>query len=179
MSERQDASGDTSQATTRGASAPMWDPTTPEYSTRPVAFRRPDVLAGLLLILAGVVAAVSLLLRWVKNAEATGWTLVRDGLQNIPDAVNSGLWQPVAIVLAGAVLLVIGLLLLLPARSHRFLGLLALLFSLLAVAAVLVPYAKAHWHLSPFDTGFWCAIAVAALGVLGSLKASLTGRKYS
>ena len=127
MSERQDASGDTSQATTRGASAPMCDPTTPEYSTRPVAFRRPDVLAGLLLILAGVAAAVSLLLRWVKNADATGWTLVRDGLQNIPDAVNSGLWQPVAIVLAGAVLLVIGLLLLLPARSHRFLGLLALL----------------------------------------------------
>jgi hypothetical protein len=136
------------------------------------------VLAGLLLILAGVAAAVSLLLRWVKKGDATGWTLMRDGLQDMGGALNTGLWQPVAIVLAGAVLLVIGLLLLLPARSHRFLGLLALLFSLLAVAGVLVPLARAHWQLNPFDTGFWFAIAVAGLGILGSLKALLTRKKY-
>jgi hypothetical protein len=167
MSERQDAA------------SPVWDPTIPEYSTRPVAFRRPDVLAGLLLILAGVAGAVSLLLPWLKRSGATGWTLVRKGLRDVGDAVDSGLWQPVAIVLAGGVLLVIGLLLLLPARSHRFLGLVALLVGLLAAAGVLVPLYQAHWHLTPFDTGFWFAMAVVGLGILGSLKALLTGRKYA
>ena len=171
MSERQD--------TGRDVTSPIWDPTTPEYSTRPVALRRPDVLAGLLLILAGVAAAISLLLPWVRQVDATGWTLVRDGLKNIGDTVRTGLWQPVVIVLGGGVLLVIGLLLLLPARSHRFLGGLALLLSLLAAAGVLVPLAKAHWHLNRFDTGFWFAMAVAALGILGGLKALLTRRKYA
>jgi hypothetical protein len=84
----------------------------------------------------------------------------------------------VAIVLSGGVLLVIGLLLLLPARSHRFLGGLALLLGLLAAAGVLVPLYQAHWRLNRFDTGFWFAMAVAALGILGGLKALLTGRKY-
>jgi NADH:ubiquinone oxidoreductase subunit H len=66
----------------------------------------------------------------------------------------------------------------LPARSHRFLGLLALILSLAIVAAVLVPLARASWSLAPFDIGFWFAIAVAALGLLGALKALATGRKY-
>src|SRR5690242_3696122 len=36
--------------------------TAPDYAGRPVAFRRPDGLAGLLLVLAGAAAGVSLLL---------------------------------------------------------------------------------------------------------------------
>ena len=81
------------------------------------------------------------------------------------------------IVLGGGVLFVLGILMWLPARSHRFLGVLALLVSLGVTAAVLVPLADADWDLGVFGPGFWCAIAVAVLGLLGSLKAALTGRK--
>lgn len=150
----------------------------PEYSTRPVVVRRPDVLASLLLILAGIAAALSLVMRWLPHDETTGLTLVRHGLSAPGHLISSGLWQPVAIVLGGGVLLILGLLVFLPARSHRFFGVLALLVSLLITAAVLVPLARAQWHAKTFDIGFWFAVAVAALGLLGSLKAALTGPRY-
>jgi len=73
------------------------------------------------------------------------------------------------------VLFVLGILLWLPARTHRFLGAVALLVSLGVAAAVLVPLIDAKWDLGFFGPGFWCAIAVAVLGLLGSLKAVLTG----
>ena len=79
---------------------------------------------------------------------------------------------------AGGLLLVLGLLLLLPAKRHRFLGLLALMISGAAAAAVLVPLFQADWDLGTFDLGFWFACAVPVLGLLGALKALLTGRRY-
>jgi len=158
-------------------SAPA-DYTTPEYSSRPVAFRRPDVLAGLLLILAGIAAALSLPLEWLADRDATGLDLVRRGFRSLGDVFGNGLWQPLAIVLGGGVLLVLGLLMFVSARTHRFLGVLALLVSLVAAAAVIVPLADAGWDLGFFAPGFWCAIAVAVLGLLGSLKAMLSGPRY-
>jgi hypothetical protein len=160
---------------TADADRPAW---APEYSTRPVVIRRPDVLASLLLILAGIAAALSLVLRWLARDETTGLTLVRHGLSAPGHLISSGLWQPVAIVLGGGVLLVLGLLVVLPARSHRFFGVLALLVSLLVATAVLVPLADAKWQSDAFDVGFWFACAVAACGLLGSLKAALTGPRY-
>jgi hypothetical protein len=62
----------------------------------------------------------------------------------------------------------------LPLRSHRAVGLVALLVSLAITAAVLVPLIDAKWKLGFFGPGFWCAIAVAVLGLVGSLKAVLT-----
>ena len=154
--------------------------TTPQYTTQPVAVRRPDVLAGLLLLLAGVAAAVSLVLDWL--AGVNGLELVERGFSafgdGVDDVLRSGLWQPLVIVLGGGVLAVLGLLMFVPARTHRFLGLVALLLSLGVVAAVLVPLARADWDLGDFDYGFWCAIAVAVLGLLGALKAAATGPKY-
>jgi hypothetical protein len=157
------------------ADRPAW---APEYSTRPVVVRRPDVLASVLLMLAGIAAALSLVLRWLAHHDTTGLTLVRRGFAAPGHLVSSGLWQPVAIVLGGGVLFVLGLLVFLPARSHRFVGVLALLVSLLVVAAVLVPLAGADWHPKVFDIGFWFGVAVAVLGVLGSLKAALTRPRY-
>jgi hypothetical protein len=150
------------------------DATAPEYSDRPVALRRPDLLAALLLVLAGVAAAISLVLRWVRGNSATGLDLVRRGFSSAGHLVSTGLWQPLAIVLGGGVLLVLGVLVFLPARSHRFLGALALLVLAFVVAALLVPFADAHWHTGFFDFGFWFACAVGVLGLLGSLKALLT-----
>jgi hypothetical protein len=157
--------------------------TAPQYTTTPIALRRPDALAALLLVLAGVAAAASLLLRWVSGEEPNGLDLVRRGFEIIGESVgevfSSGFWQPLTIVLGGGLLLVLGLLMFMPAKTHRFLGVIALLISLAVAAAVLVPLARASWDLGEFDLGFWFAIAVPVLGLLGSLKALLTGPKVT
>ena len=61
--------------------------------------------------------AVSLLLRWVHGDDTTGLDLVQRRLRRPPAAPGQldGLWQPLAIVLGGGVLFVLGLLLFLPA----------------------------------------------------------------
>ena len=156
--------------------------TQPDHSTRPVAVRGPASLAGLLLILAGIAAAVSLALSWLASTTDIGLDLVRRGFDEFGGGfralVDSGFWQPLAVVLGGGVLLLLGVLMWLPARSHRLLGLLALLVSGLAVAAVLVPLVAEEWQPSAFGLGFWFACAVGVLGLLGALKAMLTGPKY-
>jgi hypothetical protein len=152
--------------------------TTPDYTGRPIAYRRPDGLAGLLLLLAGVAAGVSLLLRWVTARQVTGWDLAHSAWQQLrttpAELARSGLWQPAAVLAAGAILFVLGLLLLVPARAHRFLGVLALLVSLGAGAGVLVALSGVHWQVGRFQPGFWCAVAVPVLGLLGALKAMMT-----
>jgi hypothetical protein len=153
--------------------------TSPHYTTAPVAVRGPESLGGLLLILAGIAAGISLLLDWLADVGDTGLDLVREGFDDVGGVIGNGLWQPMAIVLGGGVLFVLGVLLWLPARAHRFLGVVALIVSLVVVAAVLVPLADAGWDFGEFALGFWFAIAVAALGLLGSLKAALTGPKYA
>ncbi len=147
------------------------DHTAPQYSTTPVTVRRPDVLAGLLLLLAGIAAGVSLLLDWASGSQ--GWDLVTDGLEGF----DAGSWQPPVIVLAGGVLLVLGLLMFLPARGHKTLGVLALLATMAAAGGVLVLLNATQFTWDFFDAGFWCAAAVPVLGLLGSLKAMLTGPK--
>jgi len=164
-------------ATAPGYSAQDGGATAPEYSTRPVAYRRPDILAGLLLVLAGVAAAISLVLPWVKGSKATGLDLVREGFRSLSHLVSTGLWQTLVNVLGGGVLLLLGVLALLPARAHRFVGLLALLVTLGVLAGLLVPLADADWSFRLFDVGFWFACAVGVLGLLGSLKALLTRAK--
>ena len=157
--------------------------TAPDYSPRPVAVRRPDVLAGLLLLLAAGAAAGSLLLRWLARDDSTGMDLVRRGFDDlgrgVGELVDTGFWQPLTVVLGGAVLGLLGLLCFLPAKRHRVLGVLALLVSAGVAAAVLVPLVQAGWDAGRFRLGFWLACAVAALGLLGGLKALLTGRKYT
>lgn len=149
--------------------------TAPDYATGPVALRHPDVAAGLLLVLAGVAAGISLLLRWLSDRDDRGMRLVRRGFQEFGDLGDTGFWQPLAVVLGGAALLVLGLLMFLPARAHRALGVAALLVAALAAAGVLVPLAQDDWQLGGFAVGFWLAMAVPVLGLLGAAKALLTG----
>jgi hypothetical protein len=196
MSERADGTPEpVSGATASGSSAPA-DPapadtapadtadtadteptpssTTPPYATRPVAFRRPDVTAGLLLVLAGVATGIALLLPWLSDRDDSGLGLVRRGLDEMGHLGDTGFWQPLAVVFGGAALLLLGLLMFLPARTHRALGLVALLVTALAAAGVLVPIAQDNWSLRGFGIGFWFAVAVPVLGLLGSLKAAMT-----
>ena len=74
-------------------------------------------------------------------------------------------------------LFLLGLLMFVPARTHRFLGALALLVSLVVGAAVLVPLADADWDVDRWAVGGWFTVAVAALGVLGALKALMTNAR--
>ena len=159
--------------------------TSPQYSTAPVAIRRGDAFAALLLILAGIAAGVSLLLEWLRTDDGRvlkGWDVLKAGFTALGDDVGSffsdGFWEPLAIVLGGGVLFVLGLFLLVPAKAHRTLGLLALLVSCAVIAGVLVPLADSGWDLGAWRVGFYFAMAVAVLGLLGSLKALLTGPKY-
>jgi hypothetical protein len=153
--------------------------TEPDYSPRPVAVRGPDSLGGLLLILAGIAAAVSLPLRWLDDDDVSGWGLVREGFDDLGGIFGNGMWQPLAVVLGGGVLFLLGIALWLPMRSHRFFGLLGLLVTGAVVAGVLVPLFQDDWDLGVFGPGFWCAMAVAVLGLLGSLKALLSRKKYA
>lgn len=162
-----------------GSEPATTDFTTPHYSDRPVALRGPESLGGLLLILAGIAAGVSLLLDWLADDDASGWSFVREAFDDLGSVFDNGLWQPLAIVLGGGVLFLLGLLMWLPMRSHRFLGVLGLLVSLVVTAGILVPLEDAGWDLGFFGFGFWCGIAVAVLGLLGSIKAIMTKPKVA
>jgi hypothetical protein len=155
------------------------DSTAPAYSNRPVAFRRADTVAALFLLLAGAAAGIALPLRWLTGSDLTGLDLVRAGFDDLGAVLSSGLWQPLAIVLGGGVLFVLGLLLFVPSRTHRSLGFIELIVSIVIATAVLVPLADAGWDLDVFDLGFWFAMAVPVLGLLGSLKALATRPKYA
>ena len=163
-------------ATAYGASSP--GSTAPDESAARTPVRRQDPVAALLLLLAGIATGFSLLLRWLADDAVTGLTLVKDGFtalgEGVGELLGTGYVQPLTIVLGGGVLFLLGLLLLVPARRHRLVGLLALVVGLLVTVAVLVPLAVAGWDLGFFGIGFWFAIAVAVLGLLGAAKALLT-----
>ena len=120
---------------------------------KPVALRGPESLGGLLLILAGIAAGIALLLDWLDGEEVSGWGLVREGFEDLGSIFDTGLWQPLAIVLGGGVLFVLGILMWLPMRSHRTLGFLALLVTGAVIAGLLVPLADADWDLGFFGPG--------------------------
>lgn len=150
---------------------------------RLVTLMRADPVAGIALVLAGVAAAASLWLPWRQGSADTGLALVLRGLgvagSGVGDLGPTGFWQPLAIVLGGGLLLLLGVLLFLPERTHRFVGVLALLVATGAAAGVLFQVAQADWSAARFDLGMWCAVAVGALGVLGSLKAMLTAPRVT
>jgi hypothetical protein len=140
--------------------------------------RRPDRVAGSALVLAGVAANVSLWLPWVAGETQTGITLFRRGIGVVDsgwgDLLRSGLWEPVAVVLGGGLLVLLGMLLLVPAHTHRLVGVLALFVALAAAAAVLTLLAGADGRTERFDGGLWFGAGVAVFGLVGALKAMLT-----
>ena len=165
-----------------GAASPVSDTdpwlTATGSAAVPAAVRRAERLGGLALILAGVAAGLSLAVPWKRGDGATGLSLVLRGVADFRSGIDelgrSGYWQPLAVVLGGGALLLLGLLLLLRARTHRFVGLLALLVAVAAAAGVVVPLAAAAWSPAPFALGTWFAVGVAGLGLLGALKAMMT-----
>ena len=166
---------------TAGGASTAPDATVPPYSSAPAPARRQDPAASLVLLVSGIAAGISLILPWLADDDVTGLTLVKDAFRALGDGlgelIGTGYIQPLTIVLGGGVLFLLGLLLLVPARAHRLIGLVALVVALLVTMSVLVPLAVAGWDLGAFGIGFWFAIAVAALGLIGAMKALLTRPK--
>src|SRR3954451_25414086 len=94
-----------------------------------VVLRRADSVAGIALILAGFAAAASLWFPWIKR-EDFGLALVQRAVEDIGAGgqalVDSGSWPVLAVVGGGVVLLLLGVLLFRPARTHRLVGVLEL-----------------------------------------------------
>jgi hypothetical protein len=151
---------------------------TPSDDVGIVVVRRADRFGAGALVLAGVAANMSLSLSWSPGEAPTGLTLVQTGVEilraDVGASASSGVWEPIVVVLSGGLLVVLGFLLLVPARTHRLVGVLALAVSLAAATAVVVLLADGGWGPDQFGPGLWCAIAVPILGTLGSLKAMLT-----
>jgi hypothetical protein len=150
----------------------------PETSGELLVLRRPDRVAAAVLVLAGVAANVGLFLPWSPGEGSYGLALVQQGVDvlggGIGELIRSGLWQPFAVVLAGGLFVILGLLMLVPAHSHRMLGVMALFVALGAAAAVVVLFSSAGWRVDRTEIGMWFAVAVPGLGLLGALKAMLT-----
>lgn len=143
-----------------------------------VVLRRPDAVAGSLMLVAGAAAGMSLFLPWLQHGSALGLGLVRQGLDaagaGLGALAGSGVVLPLGVALGGAVLFVLGLLAFRPAPTHRAAGVLALVVSLAVAAGVVVRVADVGWEDVRVDPGILCALAVAGFGVLGALKAMLT-----
>lgn len=151
-----------------------------EFDTlvRLVTEHRADPIAGVALMLAGGLAAASLWFPWVRGDDTTGLSLLRRSVAVAEADVealvgSSGQWEPMAIVLGGALLLPLGVFLFMPSRTHRIMGLLALCAAIAVTAGVLSRLGQGQWNGAGFDRGMWCAIAAAALGIMGALKAML------
>ena len=140
--------------------------------------KRADVAGAAALVLAGVAANVSLSLPWWPGEGPPGLSLVRQGAEALDSgleaAVRSVVWQPLVVVACGGLLVLLGFLLLVPARTHRFLGVLALVVSLASAVAVVLLLVDGGLLSVGFGPGMWCAVAVPVLGLLGALKAMLT-----
>jgi hypothetical protein len=143
---------------------------------RLVALRRADAIGGTLLVLAGVAACVGLWLPWTREGEAIGVSLFLRGVVfgSVEELARTGLWQPLAVLLSGGLLFLLGLLLLRPARTHRVVGVLALFLAIVAATGVVSLLAGGDWQVTRFHLGMWCAVAVPVFGVLGAMKAMLT-----
>jgi hypothetical protein len=143
-----------------------------------VVLRRADRVAGIALVLAGVAAGLSLWLPWGQGVATAGLVPVAQGVQTLGSGLGalaaSDDWAPLVVVTGGGVLFLLGLFLFRRARTHRLVGVLALLVAEAVTVGVLVVLARADWSPARLGPGAWCAVAVAVLGLFGALKATLT-----
>lgn len=130
----------------------------------PVLVRSVDGVGSTLLLLAGACAAGSMLLPWREDGDtSTGFELATD-LQ----------WEPLAVLIGGGILLLMGLLLAIPMRGHRGSGLLAFIGAVIVTVGVLNILISEDFEFGFADIGFHLALGCAGLGLLGALKGIVT-----
>ena len=146
-------------------------------ATRPD--HRPTPGRGLLQV-ACFVGVLALVLPWQTDPEHSGATLAGSVLDTLFRGEERFLlgrdpWSAFAVGAASLALFVLGLLLVLRPRWQRVVGGLALLAGLATSAALIAPLHRASWETTGIGLGFWLALAVPALGLLGGLAALLAG----
>ena len=110
-----------------------------------------------------------------RRGDDSGWCLVRAGFDDLGDARRHRAVAAAGVVLGGGVLFLLGLLMWLPGPHPPLPRRRSALLVSLAVAAGRAGAARqTRLEARRFRRGFWFAIAVAVLGLLGSLKAMLT-----
>lgn len=144
-------------------------------AAEPVAVRRADTLAGLLMVLAGAAIGVSLLLEWFLDR--TGYDFFEVALDNADSFFSDGIWQPLVVVSGGAVLLLFGLIAFIPGKSRRMLGLIALLVAIGIAAAAMTVLINVDFDFDSIQPGFYVVLGAAVLGLFGALKAAVTPPK--
>ena len=168
------------------------DDTVPEDEAQPPApptdadgalyvLRTADASAGSLLLVAGAAGGMSLFLPWMQHGQQLGLSLVQRGVESpgVEELLRSGLALPLAVAVGGGVMFVLGLLAFRPARSHRLVGVVALLVALAVAAGIVVRVADLGWDALRTDPGILCAVVLAGAGVLGALKAMLTPPEFT
>ncbi|MGY1704570.1 hypothetical protein ACI79C_08355 [Geodermatophilus sp. SYSU D00697] len=150
----------------------------PDVTRGLVALRRADRVGAAALLLAGLAAGLGLWLPWGRGAGTAGLVPVLEAFGTLGtgsgELPGSDVWAPLVVVAGGAVLFLLGLSLLRRARTHRLVGLLALVVAEAVAVGVVVVLSGAGWSPARLGPGAWCAVAVAVLGLLGALKALLT-----
>ncbi len=166
----------------------------PVRADQGVAAPRPDVVAGLVTMLAGAFAVGQLFLSWTSvvsgvglqdaNGGVTGWErflAARSGASlSTGDFITA--YSVVGTALAGAALVLLGLAMFLPI-DHRPLGAVALLLSMGATASALWWLVRGHQTFNQSAAGLfvhagpgWYLFLIAGpIGLIGSIKALSTG----
>ncbi|MGY1692703.1 hypothetical protein [Geodermatophilus sp. SYSU D01105] len=150
----------------------------PDVTRRLVVLRRADRVGAAALLLAGLAAGLALWLPWGRGAGTAGLVPVLEAFRTLGagtgELPGSDVWAPLGVVAGGAVLFPLGLFLLRRARTHRLVGVLALVVAEAVAVSAVVVLSGAGWSPARLGPGAWCAVAVAVLGLLGALKALLT-----
>ncbi len=155
---------------------------------------RPDVLAGLITVIAGAFGVGQLLLSWTSvvsgvglqdaNGGVTGWErflAARTGASlSVGDFITA--YAVVGTALAGAALLLLGLAMWLPI-DHRPLGAVALALSIGATAAALWWLIRGHHTFNQTvadlfvhaGAGWYLFLVTGPIGIVGSVKALARG----
>ena len=149
-----------------------------EPAGRVVVRRRADAVAGSLLLVAGAAGGMSLFLPWLWLEGELGYSLAERGVEfarrGLDDLAGSGLLLPLGVVVAGGVLILLGLLAFRAARTHRVVGVLALFVSLAVATGIVVRTVAVGSATALTDPGLVCAGVLVGFGLLGALKAMLT-----
>jgi len=148
---------------------------------------RADPIAALILVVAGLMGVLQLLLPWLAIGAGlpgsfTGWQLFRAGRDQALDLSSMvATYALPTVAVAGVALVLLGLAMFAPI-DHRPLGFVGLIFGLLATVAAV------WWVLDTRDArggigqilsdamlGWYLFLVAGPLGVVGSIKAMVTG----
>lgn len=143
----------------------------PQYGGPIERQSRNDVLAALLLIIAGAAGVLQFFLEW-QSVEGAGSVTGQD-MYEIADGAGETLASisVLAVLIGGGLLVLLGLALLIPSRSRKGTGSVALILSLIMIAAAVYFLVESDADFTATTIGYFLFLGAGVVGLLGSLKA--------